>query len=81
MKVDFPVRTGPTTPMYISPYVLALISLYTLKFSIELPPSVLVQYMLKGSHVDMRNLIPSCQYGSVCVQKEQALDTDVKHMP
>ena len=29
INVDLPVLTGPTTPMYISPFVLALISLYT----------------------------------------------------
>ena len=28
VNVDFPVRTGPTTPMYISPFVRASISLY-----------------------------------------------------
>ena len=28
IKVDLPVRTGPTTPMYISPFVLLCISLY-----------------------------------------------------
>ena len=28
INVDFPVLTGPTTPMYISPFVLACMSLY-----------------------------------------------------
>ena len=29
INVDLPVRTGPTTPMYISPFVRTFISLYT----------------------------------------------------
>ena len=33
IKVDFPVLTGPTTPTYMSPWVLSAISLYILKLS------------------------------------------------
>lgn len=38
MNVDLPVRTGPTTPKYISPFVLFAISSYISKLVIIIPP-------------------------------------------
>ena len=47
----FRVRTGPTTPTYMSPSVLLLISWYNPRFSINLPPYGTKKYVLAFSNL------------------------------
>ena len=47
----FRVLTGPTTPTYMSPSVLLLISWYNPRFSINLPPYGTKKYVLAFSNL------------------------------
>ena len=51
INVDFPVRTGPTTPRYMAPPVRASISLYTSNTSIQIPPFSCTIYDVKISNI------------------------------